>query len=111
MNDTNGSPIHALILAAGEGSRLRKYAGPKPLLQVAGIPLLGRVLRGLKEAGIKKVYIVIGYEGDAIREHIGENYAELNIHYVVARDWEKGNLQSFFSREGILQTEFRSLYG
>lgn len=84
MNNTNGSSIHALVLAAGEGSRLRKYAELKPLLHVTGIPLLGRVLHGLKEAGIKNVYIIIGYEGDAIREH-GENYAELNIQYVAAR--------------------------
>lgn len=80
MNDMNGSSIHALVLAAGEGSRLREYAELKSLLQVAG-----RVLRGLKEAGIKNVYIITGYEGDVIREHVGENYAELNIHYVVAR--------------------------
>ncbi len=58
MNDMNGSLIHALVSAVGEGSRLRKYAGLKPLLQVASVPLLGRVLRGLKEAGIKNVYIV-----------------------------------------------------
>ncbi|MCW3993327.1 MAG: hypothetical protein NWE85_02030 [Candidatus Bathyarchaeota archaeon] len=64
MNDMNGSSIHALVLAAGEGSRLRKYAGLKPLLQVAR-----RVLHGLKEAGIKNVYIMIGYEGDVMREH------------------------------------------
>jgi choline kinase/phosphatidylglycerophosphate synthase len=106
MNDTNGSPIPALVLAAGEGSRLRKYARPKPLLQVAGIPLLGRVLRGLGEAGIKNVYIVIGYEGDVIREHIGENYAELNIHYVVAKDWEKENLHSFLAARGLFKRNF-----
>ncbi len=58
MNDMNGSLIHALVLTAGEGSRLRKYARLKPLLQVADVPLFGRVLRGLKEAGIKNVYIV-----------------------------------------------------
>lgn len=62
----------ALVLAAGEGSRLRKYARQKVLQPIAKIPLLGRILRGLKEAGIKKVHIVVGYEGDNIREEIGE---------------------------------------
>jgi len=106
MNEKCDNSIPALVLAAGEGSRLRKYARLKPFLQVAGIPLLGRVLRGLKGAGIKDVYIVIGYEGDVVRERIGDNYAELNIHYVVARNWEKGNLHSFLAARGFFKRNF-----
>ncbi|MGC9345170.1 MAG: NTP transferase domain-containing protein, partial [Candidatus Bathyarchaeales archaeon] len=106
MNGKCDNSIPALVLAAGEGSRLRKYARLKPLLQVVGIPLLGRVLRGLKGAGIKDVYIVIGYEGDVIREHIGENYAGLNIHYITAKDWEKGNLHSFLAARGFFKRNF-----
>jgi choline kinase len=64
--------VEALVLAAGEGSRLRKYAKQKTLYRIAGVPLLGRILQGLKEAGINSVYIVIGYEGDEIRQEIGE---------------------------------------
>jgi len=82
MNDTNGSQVHALVLAAGEGSRLRKYASPKPLLQVAGMPPIGRVLRGLKEAGGQNVWIVVGYRGDVVRQQIGEYYAGLTIRYI-----------------------------
>ena len=73
MYEVNYSP-EALVLAAGEGSRLRKHARQKVLQPIAKIPLLGRILRGLKEAGIRKVHIVVGYEGDNIREEIGENY-------------------------------------
>lgn len=100
----------ALVLAAGEGSRLQdrlQEKKPKPLLHiVAGIPLIERVLYRLKKAGIKNVYIVIGYEGNAIREQIGESYAELNIHYITATNWEKGNLFSFLAAKGFSQQNF-----
>jgi len=96
----------ALVLAAGEGSRLRKYTKQKVLGSIAKISLLGRVLRGLKEAGIKKVYIVVGYEGPNIREEISVNYCGLDINYITAQDWEKGNLYSFMAAKGIFQKEF-----
>lgn len=98
--------IPALVLAAGEGSRLRNYARQKPLLRIAGVPLTGRVLLGLKEAGIKHVYIVIGHEGEAIREYFGERYAGLDVHYVTARNWERGNLYSFFAAKGLFKQNF-----
>ena len=96
----------ALVLAAGEGSRLRKYAEQKVLEPVAKIPLLSRILRGLKEAGIKKVHIVVGYEGDNIREEIGVNYCGLDINYITAQNWEKGNLYSFMAAKESFQKEF-----
>ena len=96
MYKVNCSP-EALVLAAGEGSRLRKYTKQKVLEPIAKIPLLGRVLRGLKEAGIKKVHIVVGYEGNNIREEIGVNYCGLDINYIAAENWEKGNLYSFMA--------------
>lgn len=106
MNETHDRSPNALILAAGQGNRIKEVCKVKPLLNVAGIPLLGRVLRGLKEAGIRNAYIVIGYKGEVIREHIGENYAGLNIHFIVAKDWEKGNLYSFLSSKGFCEQDF-----
>ena len=100
------SSMKALVLAAGEGSRLRRYTKQKVLEPIAKIPLLGRILRGLKEAGIKKVYIVVGYEGNTIREGIGVNYCGLDINYITAQNWEKGNLYSFMAAKGIFQEEF-----
>ena len=106
MNGVNSEATKALVLAAGEGSRLRKYAKQKTLHHIAGVPLLGRILQGLKEAGINSVYIVIGYEGDEIRQEIGENYAGLDITYITAQNWEKGNLHSFLAAKGVFKTDF-----
>jgi len=106
MDEVNSEAIEALVLAAGEGSRLRKYAKQKTLHHIAGVPLLGRILQGLKETGINSVYIVIGYEGDEIRQEIGENYAGLDVSYVMAKNWEKGNLHSFLAAKGIFKKDF-----
>lgn len=106
MNETYNNQIPALVLAAGEGSRLRKYASPKPLLQVAGMPLIGRILRGLEEAGVRNVWIAVGYKGDMVRQQIGENYAGLKIRYINVEHWEKGNLYSLLAAQGVLQQNF-----
>lgn len=65
------------------------------------MPLLGRILRGLKEAGIQDVWIVVGYKADLLRKEFGEKYAGLNIRYVHARNWEKDNLHSFLAARGM----------
>ncbi len=59
----------ALILAAGNGSRLRGVSGavPKPLVQVEGRPLLEHVILGSQVAGIDRFVIVVGYGSSAIQ--------------------------------------------
>ena len=100
--------VKALVLAAGQGSRLGKLTEPRPkgLLYVAGMPLLGRILSGLKKAGVQETWIVVGYKADMIREQIGENYAELNIHFIDAKYWKKGNLYSLLAAKGIFHQDF-----
>lgn len=60
----------ALILAAGNGSRMAGRSGelPKPLVNMNGKPLLEHVMRGACEAGIDRFVIVIGYRGHAIKQ-------------------------------------------
>jgi len=105
MLGTNHS-LDALVLAAGEGSRLKRHTEQKVLQPIARIPILGRILQGLKENGIKKVHVVIGYEGHKIREEFGEHYRGLDIEYVKAQNWEKGNLHSFMAAKEIFQDKF-----
>lgn len=100
--------MEALVLAAGEGSRLGKLTKrkPKALLRVAGMPLLERILRSLKEAGVQNVWIVVGYKAGMIREEIGENYADLKVQYIEAKRWKKGNLYSLLAAQRIFQQDF-----
>ncbi|HEY5958974.1 MAG TPA: aminotransferase class I/II-fold pyridoxal phosphate-dependent enzyme, partial [Polyangiaceae bacterium] len=60
----------AVVLAAGTGSRLGEphVDLPKPLREVAGVPLLVRVLHTLQSVGIREAVIVTGFEGDRIRK-------------------------------------------
>ena len=59
----------AVILAAGNGSRIAERAGelPKPLVQLNGKPLLEHVLTGARDAGIQRFVIVVGYRGASIK--------------------------------------------
>lgn len=75
--------MQAVILAAGEGKRLRPLTEhlPKPLLPVAGKPIMERALALLPEE-IREVLIVIGYLGYHIRDHFGDRFAGLPIRYI-----------------------------
>jgi len=60
----------ALILAAGNGSRIAVRSGelPKPLVKLNGTPLLEHVMTSVKNAGIERFVIVVGFRGQMIRE-------------------------------------------
>jgi choline kinase len=57
---------HAIILAAGLGTRLRSVADdrPKGLIEIEGETLVGRSVRLLRDAGIDEITIVTGYSAD-----------------------------------------------
>lgn len=71
----------AVILAAGRGTRLGALTEdlPKPLLSVAGRPLIVHILDGLITAGIRDVVIVTGYRANMIEAELG-NGAGSGIH-------------------------------
>jgi len=64
----------AVLLAAGRGTRMGALTAkrPKPLLEVAGRPLLEHILGGLVAAGVERVVIVVGYLGEQIEARIGD---------------------------------------
>lgn len=63
-----------MILAAGRGERMRPLTDttPKPLLPVAGKPLIGYHLERLARAGVHDVVINLSWLGDRIREGLGD---------------------------------------
>lgn len=69
--------MKAMILAAGRGERLRPLTDriPKPLVPVAGRPLIEHAIARLLQAGVRELVINLGYRGEQIREHLGDGAA------------------------------------
>lgn len=65
--------MKAMILCAGRGERLRPLTDetPKPLLEVRGMPIIVRLIRGLAGAGVRDFVINLAHRGDAIRASLG----------------------------------------
>ncbi len=66
--------MYALILAGGKGERLRPLTDelPKPMVPVAGKPILERQVDWLREGGVTDVVFLGGYLWEKIREHFGD---------------------------------------
>jgi len=80
--------MKAVILAAGEGKRMRPltYERPKVMLPVAGKPLVEHLLGEVKEAGINEFIFVVGYHDETIRDYFGEGEQwGVDIQYVTQK--------------------------
>ena len=76
--------MHAVVPAAGRGTRLGSLTDdrPKPLVEVTGRPLLAHVLDALAAIEPARYVVVTGYRGEQIRSHFGDSYHEIPITYV-----------------------------
>jgi MurNAc alpha-1-phosphate uridylyltransferase len=66
--------MKAMVLAAGRGERMGDLTAvrPKPLLDVAGVPLIEHHVRRLAASGIAEIVINLSYRGTQIREQLGD---------------------------------------
>ncbi|HSE03384.1 MAG TPA: NTP transferase domain-containing protein [Methylomirabilota bacterium] len=78
-------PGRGAIIAAGEGSRLRAdgFRMPKPLVEVAGEPLIGGVLRNFAASGITAVTIILNEEERECVEWVRARFPGLEIDFIV----------------------------
>ena len=76
----------AIVLAAGEGQRLKPFTTlmPKVMLPIAGKPILQYVIEALAENGIRRIILVVGYRKEQVQDYFesGQNYG-VEIEYVL----------------------------
>jgi N-acetyl-alpha-D-muramate 1-phosphate uridylyltransferase len=69
--------LHAVVMAAGEGQRLRPLTElwPKPVLPIDGRPVVATLLRALASAGIERAHVVTGHLAEQVEELVGDGSA------------------------------------
>ena len=77
------TPSSAVVLAAGEGIRLRPLTAnrPKPMLPAGTRPILEHVLNALIDAGVDDIHLVVGYQANRVRSHFGPTYRDIPLTY------------------------------
>jgi len=116
--------MKALILAGGFGKRLRPYTDetPKPLIKVAGKPILEHQIIWLKKQGVEEFIILVGYKREKILEYFGDgDRLGVKIEYSIeeeplgtggaiknAKDYLE-NISSFLVLNGDILTDLRIL--
>lgn len=99
--------MKGLIIAAGLGSRMYTVGDTKPLVSLLGLNLIERVILTAKKSGIKEFCIVIGYNGEKIREQLsdGKKYG-IKIQYIQNDQWTKGNAISVLKAKNYFKKPF-----
>jgi bifunctional UDP-N-acetylglucosamine pyrophosphorylase/glucosamine-1-phosphate N-acetyltransferase len=80
-----GERIQAVILAAGEGTRMRPLSAsvPKPMLPVGDRPLAAHAADAAVQAGASELVFVVGYEAATVRNYFGDEYGGLPVSYAI----------------------------
>ncbi len=93
-----------VIPTAGLGTRLRPHtwSKPKPLVSVAGKPVLGHVLDMFSTIpSIDETVFIIGYLGEQIEEYVGQAYPDLPTRFVVQEEMLGQSHAIWLAREGL----------
>jgi choline kinase len=98
-----------LILAAGNGTRLRAVSAnlPKPLVAFRGRPILEHIVMRAQEAGIEEFVIVLGYRGALIRDWFDRHWhGKARFTWVENPDYHKSNGISALKARHALHENF-----
>jgi 1L-myo-inositol 1-phosphate cytidylyltransferase len=98
-----------IILAAGHGSRLVSGGVPKPLVQIAGVPLIGHALEHARASGCTRAVVVIGHEGDQVRaaiERMQFGKAGVDVAFIVNPHTDNPNGVSLLTAQPLAEEAF-----
>lgn len=97
---TEALSLEGGIIAAGEGARLRQdgWTVPKPLVPVAGVPLLESVIRNFEAAGITRLVIIVNEQARHCADLMRERFPRMALEFIVKTT--ASSLESFLEVTG-----------
>lgn len=100
--------MNCLIVAAGQGTRLRGLGESKPLIHVKGVPLIERVIDNARRGGVDRFFVVSGYRGEHLRAELDAFAARegIPLTHVINEDWERPNGVSVYRAKAYLDGPF-----
>lgn len=106
--------MKAVILAAGKGTRMGTLTRdlPKPMLPVHGRPILEHILDGLRNAGLREVILITGWQAEVIEHHFGDgSQFGLRIAYARQEVQDGTGHAPLYAREFVGSDDFLLTYG
>ena len=103
----------AVILAAGEGQRLRPFTvnRPKSMLAIADKPIVQYVIESLAQNGIRNIVLIVGYRKEQVFDYIGSGeQLGVDITYVTQED-QLGTADALARSKALTDEEFMVLPG
>jgi len=103
----------AVILAAGEGQRLRPFTAnrPKTMISIADKPVLHHVVESLVQNGIRNIVLVVGYKREQVFDYMGSGEQwGIDITYVTQKK-QLGTAHALAQAKDTVEDEFLVLPG
>ncbi|MBB5374226.1 phosphocholine cytidylyltransferase family protein [Acidocella aromatica] len=100
--------MKCLIVAAGQGTRLREKGELKPLIPIKGVPLIERVIGNAQAAGVDEFFVVTGYRAETLQEKLGEiaKRIDVRITRIFNRAWDRANGVSVLTAKQFIDEPF-----
>jgi len=104
--------MQTVILAAGQGTRMRPLTDslPKPMLPVADRPMVAHAADAAVAAGASELLVVVGYEGEMVREYFGDSYRGVPV-TTVTQNEQRGTADAVDTASDHLDGPFAVLNG
>jgi glucose-1-phosphate thymidylyltransferase len=104
--------MQAVVLAAGEGTRLRPLTAdrPKGLVEVAGVPILTHCFSQLAALGVESLVVVVGHRKEQIIDHYDDEFHGVPITYAHQRE-QHGLAHALLTAEPYVEDDFLVMLG
>ena len=100
--------MKCLIVAAGQGSRMREKGESKPLIELNGVPILERVILNARAGGLDDFYVVTGFRGTKVRSFLDElgEREKISITHIINDEWQRPNGLSVYKAKDVIDGPF-----